>query len=625
MASAESGIDYNIINAETGTLPSSGEELKQIRLSITLAGIDKLIGYTDDPTDANNLAPQPRLALTGTTSIEPTPAPTAVTIGEQPADWALHYRDRYYTRTARTVAGYTFGEYNGIKSATYSAATQYYSSPDTMQRMFYAPGGGFFGVSRYARIRAQGSATYVSDNVAALYSITPFASSDSNANFWWRDQGAAGTVLFAKTFTFADRVRFSGAIEDSLDLAAVDDWRGRALLQLVDFVYDGTQYIGIIFIRTSIDGLPQSAEITALSMPFWRGETPAINYGSSSGVNFGAGTFSDPSQPVGIPPIPTALTATEFGPGMHIRGLSVYGSEQNPGGVTQLFAELWSTTGFWSQWRNIRYDPLSAIVSLHMLPTQIQPSATTTQLSIAMTKITVQNEIMPSRIIDRSCGTVQIPEYYGSRLDYSDTQATIFLPFVGDYPLDISDVMGGDLSLTYRIDIATGDCIAFLLGTDRRGLTTISRAYKGNCAYKIPVSGSDNGGAGMMAALSSMVGGTVAIAAGNAIGGAADILGGAVEAATAKVNTTAPAIQGSASSMGVLTPYIKIYRAAQARPETYAQITGDTAAVGGTIATTSDGYPISGFAVYADAKLDIQATDQEIAEIRQLIKGGIYL
>ena len=153
----------------------------------------------------------------------------------------------------------------------------------------------------------------------------------------------------------------------------------------------------------------------------------------------------------------------------------------------------------------------------------------------------------------------------------------------------------------------------------------MSKQYKGNCAFRIPVSGSDNGGAGLLNALSSMIGGTVSLAAGNAIGGAAGIVGGLFEAATAKVNSTSPQVQGSASSMGVLTPYIKIYRAAQVRPDTYAQITGDVSQIGGTITVTSDGFPISGFATFDDVELTVQATNAEITEIRSLLKGGIYI
>ena len=306
---------------------------------------------------------------------------------------------------------------------------------------------------------------------------------------------------------------------------------------------------------------------------------------------------------------------------MHIRTLS----QSSADGLPKLMGELWGTGSFWSAWKNIRFDPLSCIVSLHVLPWQILPAATTRHLSIALTKLDVTNGIPLSRIIDISRGSVQLPEYYGSRLDYAPhTQASIYLPFIGDYPLDISDVMGGALSLTYRVDIATGDCIAFLLGTDRRGLTTISKSYRGNCAFRIPVSGSDNGGTGMLAALSALAWGAVSLATGNVLGGAASALQGAWSAVSTPIQTTAPQVQGSASAMGVLTPYVKIYRDVQARPEGYELLTGDTAAIGGTVAVV-DTISVSGFTVFDDVKLDIDATDAEKSEILSLLRAGVFL
>lgn len=128
-----------------------------------------------------------------------------------------------------------------------------------------------------------------------------------------------------------------------------------------------------------------------------------------------------------------------------------------------------------------------------------------------------------------------------------------------------------------------------------------------------------------MAALSSMVGGTVGMAAGNVVGGAAQIIGGAAEAVTAPVHTTTPQVQGSASAMGVLTPYVKIYRVEQQRPEHYADLIGDTAAIGGSVEYV-DTYAVTGYTVFESIDLSgVVATDAEKDEIRRLLQGGVYL
>lgn len=611
------GTDYTAPTVtETAALPS-GERAKVCYFDIPAAGLDRLTGYATDPASPQNLTTQPQASVyqSGDEWICDTlPDAEPVTIGQQPDDWALHYRDRYYTRRSVTATGFsgTIYVYDAV-SSTYSDTTQYYKY-DGAQIMYYTVGGGFFGVARYFRTFTT-NRTRLYDLCGVLRRFSDPGGSPSTDPFIWRSGGATGPELVGFAATGAT------VQGDALTVIpqAVGVVYGRMLLQLIAFDFEGTQYIGIVFIQTSIDGIPQNAHVAAVSMPFWIGEAQRPNYGRASGINWGQGTFADPSQPVGIPGIPSAITATDFGAGMHIRTLS------QANALPQLMAQLWGTGSFWSAWKNVRFDPLSCIVSLHVIPWQILPEISFTQLSIALTKLDVPNGRPPSRVVDISRGTVSIPEYYGSRLDYAPhTSANIYLPFIGDYPLDISDIMGGSLSLTYRVDIATGDCIAFLLGTDRRGLTTISKSYRGNCAFRIPVSGSDNGGAGMLSALSSLVGGAVSIATGNVVGGAGQMLGGAWTAATTPIHTTAPQVQGSASAMGVLTPYVKIYRDVQARPEGYDALTGDTAAIGGTV-SIADMYNITGFTVFDDVKLDIDATDAEKAEIMQLLRAGVYL
>lgn len=617
---ATSGTDYRNLASYAATLPTTGEAVSVISFDIPLAGMDRLTGYDPDPASAQNLAPQPVATVTqsGSTWIVDTlPNAETVTIGSRPEDWDLHYRDQYYTRVSVSYGGATVYVYNPA-SATYSSSTQYYRS-DQSQTLLYTDGQGFFGVSRCIRTYTPVSSTVFAEMAGILRRSG--ATSGTDATYIWRSGGAAGTQI--ATYAQTGAATITRQITQPVTVAGTI--AGTMLLQLVDFVYADTQYIGIVSITRSLDGIPQSARVSAISMPFWRAEAARPDYGRSSGISYGVGTFSDPSTPVGIPPIPQVLTAVDYGAGMHIRLLSAQ-VEAGISELSALMAELWSTTDFWSQWRNIRYDPLSAIVALHMIPWMISVERPESSLTIALTRINISNRRPTSRIIDAQVGTVQIPEYYGSRLDYAPhTQAQIYLPFCGDYPLDISDVMGGAVSVTYRIDIATGDTVVFVLGTDRRGLTTISKQYKGNCAYRIPVSGSDNGGAGMMAALSSMVGGTVGMATGNVVGGALQLAGGLGTALTAPIQSTTPQVQGSASAMGVLTPYIKIYRDEQQRPDHYADTIGDTAAIGGTVAY-ADTYAVTGFTVFDSVDLSgVVATDAEKAEIRSLLQGGVYL
>lgn len=65
---------------------------------------------------------------------------------------------------------------------------------------------------------------------------------------------------------------------------------------MIRFTYEDETYTGIIVVTLSSDGLPQEAEITALSAPFWREEYTPANGGPNSGSQGGQGTFSAPSD-----------------------------------------------------------------------------------------------------------------------------------------------------------------------------------------------------------------------------------------------------------------------------------------------------------------------------------------
>ena len=621
---AESGTDYSIKQNYQGTYLSEND-VKFLSFEVFLAGMNRLSGYNDDPDSTQNICERPKFRLYqsgGTWYIDTAPDAITLTVGTKPDDWDTGYATKYYTKRLDNMGTIIICYSPAPK--IWDATTQYYQI-EGMQHTFYTDDGAFFGVAHYFRDYYITSSDFGEIITAFLPADTATLSAGItlSGRYIARSGGIDGTQIFT-----TEIYEQAGLLQKTVTAAAQEETiNGTQLQQFCECTYNDEKYIGIICISVTSDGIPNSAYFAGITQKFWIARSPHINYGPSSGITYGVGTYSDPSTGVGVPEIPTALNKTDFGPGMHIRGIAINDTSGNNQDITGLFTQLWSTSGgFWSQWKNIRYDPLSSIVSLHVIPTQIA-GTTTSHLSIALTRLTISNAILPNRIIKMSRGTIQIPEYFGNRLDYSDTQASIYLPFIGDYPLDINDIQGGAVSLTYHIDIATGDCIAFVVGTDRRGLTTMSKQFKGNCAFKIPVSGSDNGGAGMLSALSSMIGGTVAIAAGNVVGGAADIIGGAVEAATAKVNNSAaPAVQGSAASMGVLTPYIKIYRPQQVRPETYSQITGDVSQIGGTVSTTSDGYPVSGFVRFSDVQLEgVTASDAEKAELRNILQGGVYM
>jgi len=57
-----------------------------------------------------------------------------------------------------------------------------------------------------------------------------------------------------------------------------------------------------------------------------------------------------------------------------------------------------------------------------------------------------------------NCGTVKITEINGNNIDYEDTTAHIYLPFIGVFDLPILSVMGHDITLKYICNILDGSC-----------------------------------------------------------------------------------------------------------------------------------------------------------------------
>ena len=590
IAAAVLDVDYTILH-EGHTAYTEEEDAYMLALQITADGLQ----YVTNLQTLDNMIKAP--------DWDPAQpwAATAVQIGVKPADWELHWRDKYYIKS---------DVFYLQPSAVWDASTQYYTLDSVkLQRIFWTLGGNFFGISHYYSYNSGYNFTRQQNSVLYPADYVSYSPQDERTAYYWRKNGAEGTQLGNGNYIAQEWENIDKTQPHQVKIG----------MQFITLDYDDRSYTGVIVVKFGADGVPQAAQLSAISNVFWQGKAPHTNFGPSTSYNAGTGTYSDTSQPVDITPIAVPLTISSYGAGMHISALL-------DGNISTLFSELWASTSFFSKWKNIRYDPMSAILSLHKLPSLQFAGTGFPSLSIAMTRLNVPNSTAGARVQDLYLGSISMPEYYGSRLDYAPhTSANIFLPFCGEYPLDITDVQGGYLELTYRIDIATGDCIAFLMGTDRRGLRTVSKSYKGNCAYRIPVSGSDSGGAGMLSGLMSMLGGAVNLAAKNIPTGVMGIASGVVELATAKENYSTTAIQGSAAALGIMTPYVKIYRDVQQRPDNYEIITGDTAAAGGTVRATADGFQISGFAQYSGVKLVIDATEAEKQEIESLLRAGVFV
>lgn len=243
-----------------------------------------------------------------------------------------------------------------------------------------------------------------------------------------------------------------------------------------------------------------------------------------------------------------------------------------------------------------------------------------------------------------------------SVFDYSPFSTLgIYLPFIGFEELDIDEFRGNSVSLTYRIDILSGTCVALLTIEGR----TIYQ-FTGNCLTQIPLVSQDMssilansvniGIAAASAGASSAVAGAGIDLAQSQLNAApkdasAGIVGGTTRFANARfksqvssangslVSSTANAMMGmkpnfkhsgaigaSSSLFAVKQPYFFLKTPNEAVPDYYENYCGFPSNI------TSRLGDLHGYTVVEDIRLNgLVATSPEVDEIYKLLKEGVII
>lgn len=283
---------------------------------------------------------------------------------------------------------------------------------------------------------------------------------------------------------------------------------------------------------------------------------------------------------------------------------------------------LWSTD-FVDTIKKILQSPMDALISLALFPVT-PPTDGIHNISLGY----IDSGVTAPRVSDQFM-TVQtsglvVPHKYNSYLDYAPyTRAEIFLPFIGFCPLNINDIMGKSVDVTYNIDLLSGVCTA-IVHANAQSLYS----YSGNMAMFLPLSAGN--WARMLTPIFGMVGGITSLAAG--IGGVmsgAPLLpstGMAVRGAESIGNmdgnsvSRSGGISGNAGIMGDYQPFIVVTRPINDKPTTYDTNIGQTYNKSARLGS------LSGFTVIEEAHIEgMNATDAEKQEIEQLLKEGVIL
>lgn len=328
----------------------------------------------------------------------------------------------------------------------------------------------------------------------------------------------------------------------------------------------------------------------------------------TSGTGGGNGGYDNTSDPIDIPDLPTGGALTS---GM-IKGFVISSAS-----LEQLQNKLWDMSIFdiTTQFQKLVNQPLDCLISLHCLPC-LPTTGSSEEIKLGSFETGVNAIRIANQYLEISCGSLTVPKYWGSALDYAPySQAELFLPFIGIRNIKIEDIQGLTISVVYHVDVLTGDCVAYV-----KCGASVMYSFTGNCLSRIPCTSSTSD---LLAKGISAVGAIgVGMATGNPASTAGGVISGITNVATAKNHVQRSGdVAGSPGVMSEFKPYMIFHRPAQSLAKNYNKFKGYPTNITYTLNT------LSGYTEVEHIHLTgiTGATDTELNEIEQLLKSGVII
>lgn len=282
-------------------------------------------------------------------------------------------------------------------------------------------------------------------------------------------------------------------------------------------------------------------------------------------------------------------------------------------------------------WNN-PFDGVITLFELYCTPTDVG----TKNIRSGFLDSGVNSPII-SRYTEINCGSIGVPEYFGNYLDYAPySKCHMYLPFIGIVELNVDDIVGHGVNVTYKIDEYNGSCIALVtvaksttVNGDSVDYNNIMYQFSGNCAVELPLSGGSQAAirAGMIEAaawgIGSVIGGVMS---GNALGDIGANLAYGAASAVHSVVSAKSSVQHSGSfgssygAMGCKKPFIIVTRPKQIQVPNYNELYGYQAH---KMVRVGD---CTGYLRCREVHvISPTASDEEKAQIEQLMKTGVYV
>lgn len=335
-------------------------------------------------------------------------------------------------------------------------------------------------------------------------------------------------------------------------------------------------------------------------------------------------TSTDPTNPTNTPPTDTT-DYPDTGEGNTPSVLIPDGSASalysiyNPSlaEINALGAWLWSSN-FVDQLLKLFNDPMQAIIGLHKIFAS-PPISGTGNIKVGYLDSGVSANLVSAQYTEVDCGTVELREYFGNALDYTDTEIYLYLPFVGIVPVSVLDVTRASINVKYKVDVLTGACLAQVYVNRDNNAGGQLYCYAGDCAVKYPISsGSYMGIVASVLGIAGSVAGT--IASGGAMlplalgAGATALKGGHADI------QHSGSISGNSGAMGIKKPYFIIRRPQTKIADNFRIFNGQSDNVYDVLGNCT------GYTRVKYVNLEnITATGDELTEIENLLKTGVII
>lgn len=272
-------------------------------------------------------------------------------------------------------------------------------------------------------------------------------------------------------------------------------------------------------------------------------------------------------------------------------------------------------------------DPMTSIANLIRLPVSSGVIATSGSAKIYLGSLAVEGTgganatgLWISNRFSRIQYRYTIKEVFGTDYDYTKCDIGLYLPYVGQVQLDTAEVMNSTLTVSYVLDVYTGDltCTVSIIKTMYgKSINSIIGRYKGNCALPMfytrgdTQSNTQNIFNGMMSYAGAI--------AGNNVGAGISALGNTLMNQRIQVQKGG-SISGSSGWMDIQYPYLIFKRDVPLYADNWRGIKGAQQHATFTVGS------LSGYTEFEEIHVHIpSATDDEQREIENILKSGIII